>query len=81
MNKFFIFILFASFILTQTQNLPDVLNQIQKRAKSIKKKSNPNSLNQKMMKKNRKRARISNPNLRIKKRKKKNWEGKKRKPS
>ena len=41
MNKFFIFILFASFILTQNQNVPDVLNQIQKRAKSIKKKSNP----------------------------------------
>ena len=41
MNKFFIFSLFISFILTQNQNVPDVLNQIQKRAKSIKKKSNP----------------------------------------
>ena len=38
MNKFFIFILFASFILTQNQNVPDVLNQIQKRAISINKK-------------------------------------------
>ena len=27
--------------MTQNQNVPDVLNQIQKRAKSIKKKSNP----------------------------------------
>ena len=41
MNKFFIFILFVSFILTQTQNVPDVLNQIQKRAKSLKIKKNP----------------------------------------
>ena len=42
MNKFFIVILFASLILTQNKDVPDVLNQIQKRAKSIKIKKNPN---------------------------------------
>ena len=42
MNKLFIFILITSFILTQNKSVPDVLNQIQERSKSIKKKSNPN---------------------------------------
>ncbi|MDP7621350.1 MAG: hypothetical protein QGH27_05250, partial [SAR324 cluster bacterium] len=41
MNKFIIFIIAGSFMLGQNQKTPDVLNQIQKRAKSIKQKKNP----------------------------------------
>ena len=41
MNKIIIFIIAGSFILGQNQKTLDVLNQIQKRAKSIKQKKNP----------------------------------------
>ena len=41
MNKLFVVILFASFIFTQNQDEPNVLHQIQKRTKLIKKKINP----------------------------------------
>ena len=41
MNKIIIFIIAGSFILGQNKKTPDVLNQIQKRAKSIKQKKNP----------------------------------------
>ena len=40
MNKLFIFIITGSFILGQNQKKSDVLNQIQKRAKSINQKKN-----------------------------------------
>jgi len=40
-NKLFIFIIIVSFILGQNQKNIDVLNQIQKRAKSINQKKNP----------------------------------------